>query len=120
MVVFIFAALTQSNFLGPLLNFRLDDFTKAPLPPYRDSVARSIGSAAIYFSIIEGTTPYNAKIDAPVHFVELSKMWYAPYFLLGRELIQNCLECGYSLVEFPTLYEATSSAVTHPLKVIKK
>ncbi|HKB88301.1 MAG TPA: hypothetical protein VKC53_01490 [Patescibacteria group bacterium] len=119
-VVFIFLALVKGNFIGPLLQLNLSDFTRSPLPPYRDAIARSIGEAAIYFSIIEGKTPYNAKINATDDFVSLSKAWYAPYFLLGRKLVVNCSNCEYSITDSPSILEATDSSTLYPFIILKK
>ncbi len=95
---------------------------KHPLPPYRDAIARALGGAAIYFSIIEGATPYNAQIDAPESFIQLSKEWYAGYFLLRRKLISHCgpEECPFSIIEAPTVAQATDSAKLYPFKFVKR
>lgn len=117
---YILLVLIQSNFLTPLVNFNFADLVKFPLPPYRDSVARSIGHAAIYFAIIEGSTPYDAKIDSNSEFVDLSKMWYASYFLLKRELIENCEDCEYKIVTAPSYEEAITGEATLPFVVEKR
>ncbi len=121
-ILFIASSMLQGNLFNPILTTNFGDFVKHPLPPYRDAIARSIGKAAIYFSIIEGATPYKAKINAPESFVQLSEEWYAGYFLLGRKLILNCelSRCPYSIVEAPSIIEATDSSKLYPFKIVQR
>lgn len=119
-VLFVVLVAFGSNLSGPLLKLNLYDYTKSPLPPYRDSIARAIkNSAAIYFSIIEGATPYNARIKAPENFVQLSKDWYAQYFLLDRQLISNCNNCDFSITVAPSTKEATDSSNLYTFVITK-